>query len=115
MTVVVAVVIGALYGVGVYLLLGRGLVRVLLGLTVLGHGANLLVFTVAGLVRGRPPVVSAGETALAHGAADPVPQALVLTAIVISFAVVAFAAVLIGRTVTEHGSDDGDVIGRGEA
>lgn len=113
MTIVLAGVIGVLYAVGVYLLLGRGLVRVLLGLAILGHGANLLVFTVAGVVRGRPPVVPAGEAALAVGGADPVPQALVLTAIVISFAVVAFAAVLIGRTATEHGSDDGDVIGKG--
>ena len=115
MTVAIALVVGVLYAVGVYLLLSRSLVRVLLGVAVLGHAANLLMFTVAGFVRGRPPVVELGEAALQSGSADPVPQALVLTAIVISFAVVAFAAVLVGRTISEHGGDDGDAVGRGAA
>ena len=115
MTALLAVLVGLLYGCGVYLLLGRRLVGVLLGLALLGHAGTLLVFTVAGVARGRAPPAAPGEAGLAPGTADPVPQALVLTAIVISFAVVAFAAVLIGRAVEEEGRDDGESIGRGAA
>ena len=108
MTVVLAVVVGGLYAAGIYLMLRRNVVRLIFGLILLGHAANLLIFTVGGLVRGRPPLAAVGASAPPPGAADPLPQALVLTAIVIGFAVVAFAAVLVGRTVVEVGTDDSD-------
>ncbi len=108
MTVVLAAVIGGLYAAGVYLMLRRSVVRLVFGLILLGHAANLLIFTVGGLVRGRPPLVPLGANAPPLGVADPVPQALVLTAIVIGFAVVAFAAVLVGRAVVVVGTDDSD-------
>ena len=80
----------------------------MLGLVALGHGANLLVFVAGGLRRGAPPLVAPGDVAPPVGHADPIPQALVLTAIVIGFAVVAFAAVLVVRVCQVTGTDDLD-------
>jgi multicomponent Na+:H+ antiporter subunit C len=106
MALALAVVVGLLYTMGVYLMLRRSVVRLVFGLVLLGHAANLLIFTAGGLVRGRPPIVAAGELAPPLGVADPLPQALVLTAIVIGFAVVSFAAVLVHRVIDETGTDD---------
>lgn len=87
-----ALLVGVLAGVAVHLLLRSSIVDHVFGLIVLGHAANLLVFGAGRLRRGAAPVLE-GERAVA----DPVPQALVLTAIVISFGLVAFAAVLVAR------------------
>jgi multicomponent Na+:H+ antiporter subunit C len=106
--IVMAVLVGGLYAAAVYLLLRRNVVKLVLGLVLLGHAANLLIFTAGGLVRGNPPLAAAGAAAPPPGVADPVPQALVLTAIVISFAVLAFAAVLVRRVVEVLGTDDAD-------
>jgi multicomponent Na+:H+ antiporter subunit C len=108
MTVLLAVVVGLLYTAAIYLMLRRSVVRLVFGLVLLGHAANLLIFTAGGLVRGRPPIVAEGGFTPPVGVADPIPQALVLTAIVIGFAVVAFAAVLVHRTVDQTGTDDVD-------
>ena len=108
MTLALAVAIGLLYTTGIYLILRRNVVRLVFGLMLLGHAANLLIFTAGGLIRGRPPMVPVGASAPPPGVADPIPQALVLTAIVIGFAVVAFAAVLVHRVVDTTGSDDLD-------
>jgi multicomponent Na+:H+ antiporter subunit C len=97
MTAILALCVGALVGSGVYLLLCRSLLRALFGVVLLSHGANLLVFTLGGGARGEAPLVPPGETVPAASHADPVSQALVLTAIVIGFAVVAFLAVLVER------------------
>ena len=64
----------------------RSIVRVLLGIILISHTANLLIFTAAGLSDGSPPLSPAGERTLHPPDADPLPQALVLTAIVIGFA-----------------------------
>ena len=101
MTLVLAAVVGLLYTLGIYLMLRRNVVRLVFGLLLLGHAANLLIFTAGGLVRGRPPIVAIGDSAPPVAVADPLPQALVLTAIVIGFAVVAFAAVLVHRVVDQ--------------
>ena len=108
MSVLLAIVVGLLYTLGIYLMLRRNVVRLVFGLVLLGHAANLLIFTAGGLVRGIPPIVPAGELAPPAGAADPLPQALVLTAIVIGFAVVSFAAVLVHRVIDTTGTDDVD-------
>lgn len=108
MEIVLAVVIGGLYAAGVYMLLRRSLVKILIGLALLGHAANLLIFTSAGLRRGQPPVMPAGETVLTAPYADPLPQALVLTAIVIGFGLIAFALALAYRTYKAVGTDDLD-------
>ncbi len=106
MTVLLAVVIGLLYTLGFYMLLRRSIVKLIIGLGLLGHAVNLLVFLAGRLTAGAPPVVALGESGLAAPYADPVPQALILTAIVIGFGVQAFAVVLIKRTYEVLGTDD---------
>ncbi len=108
MPTVLAVVIGGLYATALYLLLRRNLARVILGLALLTNATNLLIFTVAGLVRARPPLTPEGAQQPTPPFADPVPQALILTAIVIGFAVLAFALVLAYRAFQMVGSDDLD-------
>jgi multicomponent Na+:H+ antiporter subunit C len=108
MAVVLAVVIGVLYGVALYLLLRRSLAKVILGLGILTNATNLLIFTVTGLVRARPPIVAPDAEQLTPPFADPVPQAFILTAIVIGFGVLAFALVLAYRAFQVVGSDDLD-------
>jgi len=110
MELALAVVVGGLYAAGVYMLLRRTLVKLLIGLALLGNGANLLIFTAAGLTRGQPPIVPAHATAPPSAVADPLPQALILTAIVIGFAVLAFALVLAYRVYKTVGLVDLDQI-----
>lgn len=91
---------------GVWLLLSRDLFRVVVGLAVLGSAVNLIVF-----MSGRPgslipPVMPADAEQLAAGFANPLPQALVLTAIVIGFALLCFALVLAARLSRDHGHAD---------
>jgi multicomponent Na+:H+ antiporter subunit C len=83
--VVLAVVVGVLYASGTYLLLQRNLTQIVIGLAIMGHGANLLLL-VAGGRAGLAPIVGTGDGSVA----DPLPQALALTAIVITFGVTAF-------------------------
>ncbi|MEX0717212.1 MAG: NADH-quinone oxidoreductase subunit K [Planctomycetaceae bacterium] len=155
METLVALLIGALYAGGLYLVLRRSIVKLLIGLAILSHAANLLIFTSGGLTRGAPPLIAkasgqhasdeaeepvigpphasaddaarprapqteaagvenidrenaSGEEAEPAKTADPLPQALILTAIVISFAVLAFSLVLMLRAYQAVGSDDLD-------
>ena len=108
MEIVLAFVIGGLFAAGIYMLLRRSLLKLLIGLSLLSHATNLLIFTVARLTRGAPPVIDMKETALKPPFADPMPQALILTAIVISFGVTAFALALAFRTYRSVGTDDLD-------
>jgi len=87
------VVISALFVLSFYLLLQRSISRILLGLLVLSNAANLLIFTVPGLKRGISPIIK-GDSLAGMPHADPLPQALILTAIVISMGVLAFALAL---------------------
>jgi multicomponent Na+:H+ antiporter subunit C len=105
---VLSIVVGGLFAAGLYLMLRRSIVKLVLGLGLISHAVNLLIFTVSGLTRGRPPVVPEGALVPAAAVADPLPQALVLTAIVISFGVLAFAVVLIQRAYQTVGTDDLD-------
>ncbi|HEX2046347.1 MAG TPA: NADH-quinone oxidoreductase subunit K [Acidimicrobiales bacterium] len=84
MIAVLALAVGFLYAMGTYLVLQRKLTQIVIGLAIMGHGANL-VLLMAGGRAGRPPFSGAGS-----GFADPLPQALALTAIVITFGVAAF-------------------------
>jgi len=108
MTLLMAIVIGGLYAAGLYMMMRRSIVKLIFGLFLLGHAANLLIFTAAGLDRHKPPLIAAGEQTLTGLFADPVPQALILTAIVIGFGVQAFAIVLIKRAYQTTGTDDLD-------
>jgi multicomponent Na+:H+ antiporter subunit C len=104
-----ALVIGVLYASGVYMLLRRSLFKLVLGLVLISHGANLLIFTAAGLTRAEPPVIPATDLAY-RPATDPLPQALILTAIVINFGVLAFTLVLFHRGDVVIGSNDPDAL-----
>ncbi len=108
METVLALVIGVLYATGIYMMLRRSLVKLIIGLLLLSNAANLLIFTVGRLTRGRAPLVPEGATAPFPPFADPLPQALILTAIVISFGVLAFTVVLFHRAYQTVGTDDLD-------
>jgi multicomponent Na+:H+ antiporter subunit C len=92
-----AIAIGALFAAGTYLLLRPNLLRLVIGLMLLGNGVNLLIFAAGRITRGRPPIVPEGAVAPLHEVANPLPQALILTAIVISLGLVAFALALLHR------------------
>jgi multicomponent Na+:H+ antiporter subunit C len=100
--------VGGLYAAGLYLMMRRSVVKLLLGLVLIGHAANLLIFTSGRLQQGASPLIDEGEKVLEQPYADPLPQALILTAIVIGFGVQAFAIVLLKRAYQEVGSDDLD-------
>jgi multisubunit Na+/H+ antiporter MnhC subunit len=89
-----ALLFGVLLGAAVYLMLSRSLIRVVIGLIVLGNAANLGIFAAGRILGFSPPLVPAGMDVLPPGSANPLPQALVLTAIVISFGLTAFILVL---------------------
>jgi multicomponent Na+:H+ antiporter subunit C len=101
-----ALVVGVLYATGVYMMLRRSIVKLLIGIALLSNAANLLVFSAAAVRRGRPPIVDASGAVATT--ADPLPQALVLTAIVIGFGVLAFTIALIHRVHQEADTDDLD-------
>lgn len=106
MELLLALLIGFLFATSVYCLLRRSVVRVIVGIILLSQSANLLVFTSAGLTRGEPALIPLDEKTLQGPSADPLPQALVLTAIVIGFGLVAFALVLARNAYQAIGHDD---------
>jgi multicomponent Na+:H+ antiporter subunit C len=108
MEILLAFVIGGLYAAGLYMLMRRSIVKLIIGLALLSQAANLLVFTLGRVVRGRPPLIPADADILIGPFADPVPQALILTAIVIGFGVHAFIIVLVKRAYQTVGTDDLD-------
>jgi multicomponent Na+:H+ antiporter subunit C len=103
-----AIGIGLLYATAIFLMLRRSIVKLVIGLMLLSNAANLLIFTTAGMTRGAPPLIPKGMTAPVGDVADPLPQAVVLTAIVIAFGVLAFAVVLIRRAYEIVKADDLD-------
>ena len=102
MEFLMAIVIGILFMAAVYLILSRSLLKIILGTGLLSHGAHLLLLTMGGLGGNSPPVLAEGVTDYA----DPLPQALILTAIVISFGVTAFILVLAYRSYAENKTDN---------
>jgi multicomponent Na+:H+ antiporter subunit C len=103
-----AFVVGWLYAAGLYMMLRRSVVKLVFGLALLSHASNLLIFTAGRLTHTEPPVIPQGATQPDAAFADPLPQALVLTAIVIGFGVLAFALVLVHRVYETVGTDDLD-------
>ncbi len=106
MTVAIALLIGVLFACAFYGLLRRSLARIALALLLLSHAANLLVFTTGGLTHARPPIIEEGDKSLIAPHADPLPQALVLTAIVIGFGLITFVLALLMKAYRAVGSDD---------
>ncbi len=107
----IASAIGVLTSAGVYLLLRTRSFDVILGLTLLSYATNLLIFSAGRLVGGRPPVLLEGVAPTLAAHADPLPQALVLTAIVIAFAMTAVTIIIAVRSHGDNGSDRVDAGG----
>ena len=91
------VAIGVMAAVAAYLLMSRNVLRMVLGLLLLGNAANLSIFVAGRMGSSLPPLVTDGQVTIA-ASANPLPQALILTAIVISFSLVAFTVVLLHKT-----------------
>lgn len=104
METLLAVTVGVLVAAAVYLMLQRDMLRFLFGLTLISNAANLLIFSSGHLTAGRPPLVPEGAKTPAAGVANALPQALVLTAVVIGFGLFAFSLVLALRAYTQLGT-----------
>jgi multicomponent Na+:H+ antiporter subunit C len=102
---VLAATVWVTVAAGVYLALSRDAFRIVIGLAVLGAAANLVLFGAGRVGSALPAVVPPGQTLLGE-AANPLPQALVLTAIVIGFALVCISMVLLLRLIRDAGTDD---------
>jgi multicomponent Na+:H+ antiporter MnhC subunit len=106
MELIVALGIGVLTGSGVWLLLRPRTFQVIMGLSLLSYAVNVFIFSTGGLRTGAAPILERGMAGHLSQQADPVPQALVLTAIVISFATTALLLVVLiaarGLTGTDH-------------
>ena len=103
-----AVLVGVMFAAAVYMMLRRSIVKLIIGLILLSNAANLLFFTAAGMTRGAPPLIPEGAEGPAGAVGDPLPMALILTAIVIAFGVLAFALVLINKAYQVVQADDLD-------
>ncbi|MDH5582210.1 MAG: NADH-quinone oxidoreductase subunit K [Bdellovibrionales bacterium] len=105
-----AITLGMIYFTGFYLLLRQSLLRNLIGILVLSNGINLLIFFTGGNVKGAPAFIPKDSSSLQGYYADPLPQALILTAIVIGFGFFAFFLMLSLKVYEKLGSDDMDSI-----
>ncbi len=103
-----AILVGALFAISIYLLLSGSLIRLVLGIFVLGNATHLLIFVAGRLTREEPPLIPAGMKFAEAGFANPLPQALILTAIVISFSLFAFLLVLAYRAYQALGTVNTD-------
>lgn len=102
METLIILLVGVLTAVAIYLILSRNVIRLILGTAILSHAVHLLILTMGHLKTGDVPLL--GEEAESY--VDALPQALILTAIVISFAVTAFILVLAYRAYQDLGTDD---------
>lgn len=108
MEIELALIVGALFTAGTYMILRRNIVKMIIGISLLGHGANLLIFAAGGLTHSLPPLVPEESLRPGIDTADPLPQALVLTAIVIGFGITAFSLVLFQRAYQTLNTADPD-------
>lgn len=108
METLMAIVVGCLFSGGLYMMMRRSIVKLIIGLALLSHATNLLIFLMGKLTQGSPAVIPPGVGGISPPFADPLPQALILTAIVIGFGVQAFAVVLIRRVYEVVKTDDLD-------
>lgn len=108
METAMAILVGILFAIGTYLMLSNSLMRLILGTSVISHAVNLLIIIMGGVKTGAPPLLGGIHTSYT----DPLPQALILTAIVINFAVTAFFLVIAYRTYEITQTDDLDILRR---
>lgn len=106
---------GILMAASVWLMLSRNLVKFLLGLVLIGNVANLVIFASGGLIYGAPALIPEGATTPAAPVANALPQALILTAIVIGFGLIAFTLVLALRAYQELGTVNVDAMQQAQA
>lgn len=97
MSLIIALTIAWLFGFGIYLLLKPSFLNLVLGVALLGHSVNMALFYLGGLKPGQTAIIPSGAEALLPGQLDPLPQALVLTAIVIGFGMQAFLLVVAAK------------------
>lgn len=102
--------LSVLVAASVLLILSRDTLRLVVGLAMLGGAANLMVFLAGRPGSTMPPIIAVGAESLPAAAANPLPQALVLTAIVIGFALLCFALVLIANLARHDARQDGDAL-----
>ena len=110
-----AVLVGVMVAASIYLILDRNLIRFIFGLVLVGNAINLLIFTVGRLDSRRPPLIPEHATAAPETLANALPQALILTAIVIGFALLSFIFVLFYRAYQELGTVDTEFMRVAEA
>ena len=103
-----AFVVSVFFAVAIYLMLSKHIIRILLGVSIFGNAVNLSIFTAGRLMREVPPIIPEALQTPDSAIANPLPQALVLTAIVISVSLFAFLLVLAFRAYQELGTDDTD-------
>lgn len=108
MTFLLSILIAALVSVGVYCILQPNLMRIIIGILVLSNAANLILFVAGGLNERILPIIAPGDQTLSSQAIDPVPQALILTAIVIGFGIIAYFLVLCREFYRDRGEDNLD-------
>lgn len=102
MEIIMIVLAGILFGFAVYNILQKQLLRIIIGTALLSHAAHLFILTMGKLKRGAAPVLTDGT----ENYTDPLPQALILTSIVISFGVTSLLLVLAYRAVKTNGTDN---------
>lgn len=108
MELILAITIGILFAVAAYLMLRRSIIKLIFGTVVLSQAVHLLLFTASGLNQEKAPLIPQGSYTTPANAADPLPQALILTAIVISFGLLAFCLAMARRADVMVGTDDLD-------
>jgi multicomponent Na+:H+ antiporter subunit C len=106
METALAIVSGGMVAGGIYLLLSQNLVRMLFGLIILSNAVNLVIFTAGGLTHTKPALIEVGRSVPGTAVANALPQALILTAIVIGFALLVFMFVLFYRSYETLGTID---------
>lgn len=110
MDYVLALLVGLFLSVGIYLLLSRSVIRMLIGLTIFGNGVNLLIFTAGRVMREVAPIIPLDQEVAQGPMANPLPQALILTAIVIGFSMFSFLLVLAYRAYQTLDADNTDTM-----
>lgn len=106
MNIVISLLVGVLFAVATYLFLKRSVVKMILGIIMMGYATNLLIFTMGDLSQRDVPLIDLATDPIA----DPLPQALILTAIVIGFGILAFTLTLAYRFYFEIQAEDLDVM-----
>lgn len=104
MEFIICILAGILFATGIYNILQKQMLRIILGTGLISHGAHLFILTMGKLKRGQPPILTEGVSRYT----DPLPQALILTSIVISFGITSLILVLSFRTAKENQTDNMD-------